>query len=205
MDEYSPKRHDIAQLKFLCETLYHDCLANLEESNHGWVNDPTSAINLQLNELIEHIATFALNYKIKYNEDNKLIEQIDEYLDDTFMLFSSYGINMQDLQKWRKSGNRYSVVLSMRRKRILRVYLVRIITTMGRSMSEKPLTKTDYLMRLRRCQTIDTLERVIEKNKYELSDNELAVFYSAADHRLAELTMNKLYDKIPSSVWKFIR
>ncbi|HAH0996656.1 TPA: transcriptional regulator, partial [Escherichia coli] len=26
-------------------------------------------------------------------------------------------------------------------------------------MSEKPLTKTDYLMRLRRCQTIDTLER----------------------------------------------
>ncbi|EAN2460785.1 TPA: Hha toxicity attenuator, partial [Salmonella enterica subsp. enterica serovar Typhimurium] len=27
MDEYSPKRHDIAQLKFLCETLYHDCLA----------------------------------------------------------------------------------------------------------------------------------------------------------------------------------
>ncbi|EMG3194892.1 TPA: transcriptional regulator, partial [Klebsiella pneumoniae] len=26
-----------------------------------------------------------------------------------------------------------------------------------------------------------------------------------ADHRLAELTMNKLYDKIPTSVWKFIR
>ena len=38
---------------------------------------------------------------------------------------------------------------------------------------------------------------VIE-NKYELSDNELAVFYPAADHRLAELTMNKLYDKIPT-------
>jgi hemolysin expression modulating protein len=72
-------------------------------------------------------------------------------------------------------------------------------------MSDKPLTKIDYLMRLRRCQSIDTLERVIEKNKYELSDNELAVFYSAADHRLAELTMNKLYDKIPTSVWKFVR
>ena len=67
-------------------------------------------------------------------------------------------------------------------------------------MSEKPLTKTDYLMRLRRCQTIDTLERVIEKNKYELSDNELAVFYSAADHRLAELIIrfrsyNRLFIK----------
>ena len=72
-------------------------------------------------------------------------------------------------------------------------------------MSDKTLTKTDYLMRLRRCQSIDTLERVIEKNKYELSDNELVVFYSAADHRLAELTMNKLYDKIPSTVWKYIR
>src|SRR5690606_42112267 len=106
MDEYSPKRHDIAQLKFLCESLYHDCLANLEESNHGWVNDPTSAINLQLNELIEHIATFALNYKIKYNEDNKLLEQIDEYLDDTYMLFSSYGINTHDLQQRRNSGKR---------------------------------------------------------------------------------------------------
>ncbi|ARF51212.1 MULTISPECIES: HHA domain-containing protein [Pantoea] len=69
----------------------------------------------------------------------------------------------------------------------------------------KTLTKTDYLMRLRRCRSIDTLERVIEKNKYELSDDELAVFYSAADHRLAELTMNKLYDKVPVSVWKFVR
>lgn len=72
-------------------------------------------------------------------------------------------------------------------------------------MSEATLTKTDYLMRLRRCRSIDTLERVIEKNKYELSDEELVVFYSAADHRLAELTMNKLYDKVPVSVWRHVR
>ncbi|MCS5807937.1 hypothetical protein LNO89_10005 [Klebsiella pneumoniae subsp. pneumoniae] len=45
----------------------------------------------------------------------------------------------------------------------------------------------------------------MKKINMNLSDNELAVFYSAADHRLAELTMNKLYDKIPTSVWKFIR
>lgn len=68
-----------------------------------------------------------------------------------------------------------------------------------------PMNKIDYLMRLRKCTTIDTLERVIEKNKYELSDDELELFYSAADHRLAELTMNKLYDKIPVAVWKFVR
>ena len=72
-------------------------------------------------------------------------------------------------------------------------------------MSQTPLTKTDYLMRLRRCRSIDTLERVIEKNKYELSDEDLVVFYSAADHRLAELTMNKLYDKVPATVWTYVR
>lgn len=67
------------------------------------------------------------------------------------------------------------------------------------------MKKIDYLMRLRKCRTLETLERVIEKNKYELSDDELEIFNSAADHRLAELTMNKLYDKIPLSVWKCVR
>ena len=105
MDEYSPKRHDIAQLRFLCETLYHDCLANLEESNHGWVNDPTSAVNLQLNELIEHIATFALNYKIKYAEDNKLIAQVDEYL-TTLLRCSVTTALTHGFAKVEKSGNR---------------------------------------------------------------------------------------------------
>ncbi|WP_038499263.1 hemolysin expression modulator Hha [Candidatus Palibaumannia cicadellinicola] len=67
------------------------------------------------------------------------------------------------------------------------------------------MTKIDYLMRLRKCRTIETLERVIEKNKYALSNDELEIFNSAADHRLAELTMNKLYDKVPIFVWKNIR
>ncbi|MFS2222478.1 Hha toxicity modulator TomB [Pantoea sp. B65] len=106
MDEYSPKRHDIAQLKFLCENLYDEGMATLGDSHHGWVNDPTSAVNLQLNELIEHIASFTMNYKIKHVEDTDLIAQIDEYLDDTFMLFSNYGINVQDLQRWQKSAKR---------------------------------------------------------------------------------------------------
>ncbi|EEC8807671.1 hypothetical protein KX489_20495 [Escherichia coli] len=32
----------------------------------------------------------------------------------------------------------------------------------------------------------------------------LESFNAAADHRLAELTMNKLYDKVPPSVWKYV-
>src|SRR5476651_991484 len=71
--------------------------------------------------------------------------------------------------------------------------------------SKATMNKIDYLMRLRKCRTLETLERVIEKNKYELSDDELEIFNSAADHRLAELTMDKLYDKVPIAVWKFVR
>ncbi len=103
-------------------------LQTSEESNHGWVNDPTSAVNLQLNELIEHIATFALNYKIKYAEDNKLIAQVDEYLDDTFTLFSNYGINSTDLQKWKNPVTDYFVALSTPAGKTRPVYRVRIIT-----------------------------------------------------------------------------
>ncbi|EBW5029005.1 hypothetical protein DPS16_23100 [Salmonella enterica subsp. enterica serovar Enteritidis] len=40
---------------------------------------------------------------------------------------------------------------------------------------------------------------------YKLSNDELESFNSAADHRLAELTMNRLYDKVPASVWQFVR
>ncbi|WHS97871.1 MAG: Hha toxicity modulator TomB [Pantoea stewartii] len=106
MDEYSPKRHDIAQLKYVCESLFDAGMATLTDSHHGWVNDPTADGNLQLNDLIEHIASFTMNYKIKHAEDEALITQIDEYLDDTFMLFSNYSVNTQDLQRWQRSAKR---------------------------------------------------------------------------------------------------
>lgn len=65
--------------------------------------------------------------------------------------------------------------------------------------------KVDFLMRLRRCNSVDTLEKVIEHMKERLPAAEMVEFYGAADHRLAELTMGKLYDKVPSIVWQFIR
>lgn len=67
------------------------------------------------------------------------------------------------------------------------------------------MNKIDWLMKLRRCNCLDTLEKIIEKNRHSLSIDDLEIFNSAADHRLAELTMNKLYDKIPASVWQFIK
>ncbi|HHL2498253.1 TPA: Hha toxicity modulator TomB [Yersinia enterocolitica] len=106
MDEYSPKRHDVAQLKFLCECLYDEGIATLGDSHHGWVNDPTSAVNLQLNDLIEHIASFVMSFKIKYPDGGDLSELVEEYLDDTYTLFSSYGINDPELQRWQKTKER---------------------------------------------------------------------------------------------------
>lgn len=67
------------------------------------------------------------------------------------------------------------------------------------------MKKEDWLFRLRRCTSKETLEKIIEKNSYELTINELESFNSAADHRLAELIMGRFYDKVPSSVWKYVK
>ncbi|HFO4610437.1 TPA: Hha/YmoA family nucleoid-associated regulatory protein [Escherichia coli] len=48
------------------------------------------------------------------------------------------------------------------------------------------------------------LEKVITRTRYKLTPAELEAFNSAVDHRLAELTMNKLYDRVPASVWKYV-
>ncbi|HCP6645510.1 TPA: hemolysin activation protein [Escherichia coli] len=48
------------------------------------------------------------------------------------------------------------------------------------------------------------MEKVISHTRYNLTSAELEDFNSAVDHRLAELTMNKLYDRVPASVWKYV-
>ncbi|EKT1605710.1 hemolysin expression modulator Hha, partial [Salmonella enterica] len=64
------------------------------------------------------------------------------------------------------------------------------------------MEKKEWLLRLRRCTSSATLEKVIESVRYKLSDSELETFNSAVDHRLAEIALNKLFDKVPSSAWK---
>lgn len=66
------------------------------------------------------------------------------------------------------------------------------------------MNKQDWLFKLRRCTLKATLEKVIEANHYKLPDKELMVFQSAADHRLAELAMGRLFDKVPASVWRHV-
>jgi len=67
------------------------------------------------------------------------------------------------------------------------------------------MTRQEWLLQLRRCTSKETLEKIIDKNTYSLSIDELETFNSAVDHRLAELTMGKLYDKVPREVWKFVK
>lgn len=66
-------------------------------------------------------------------------------------------------------------------------------------------SKQEWLFQLRKCTTIDTLEKIIERSCYYISENELESFNSAADHRMAELITHKLYDKVPASVWHLVR
>ncbi len=82
---------------------------------------------------------------------------------------------------------------------------MKVIYYLKKIIGFRIMNKIDWLLKLRQCQTIDTLEKIIEKNKYELNNDELETFNSAADHRLAELTMNRLNDKVPPSVWSFIK
>lgn len=62
-----------------------------------------------------------------------------------------------------------------------------------------------WLHRFRRCSNLDTLEKVYENARDRLSGKELLEFESAADHRRAEITMNQFYDKIPPSVWRYVK
>lgn len=66
-------------------------------------------------------------------------------------------------------------------------------------------TRQDWLFQLRKCTSKDTLEKIIDVNHYKLSGAEAEAFFSAADHRLAGLTMKKLFDKVPPGVWKYVR
>lgn len=68
------------------------------------------------------------------------------------------------------------------------------------------LTKHEILLKLRRCSTLETLDRVIEHNKYTShTEEERENFNSAADHRLAEITLGRYYDKIPANAWKLVK
>ncbi|MGP2446617.1 hemolysin expression modulating protein [Pantoea ananatis] len=67
------------------------------------------------------------------------------------------------------------------------------------------MTKTDWLMKFRRCRLIDSLETVYEHLKYAGDPKQELAVTSAYDHRKAELTVGKLFDHVPAHVWRFVK
>lgn len=66
-------------------------------------------------------------------------------------------------------------------------------------------TKQSYLMKFRKGSSFETLEKVFERLCEKNSGVASLEISGAYDHRKAELTMKKLYDKVPASVWTFVR
>lgn len=65
--------------------------------------------------------------------------------------------------------------------------------------------KIDWLLQFRRYSTPETVEKMAERIAERLDSNEYLYFQSAVDHRLAELAMNRLYDKIPPEAWHYVK
>lgn len=66
-------------------------------------------------------------------------------------------------------------------------------------------SRQQWLYHLRRCITKETLDKITHVNRQRLHGANLERFLSAADHRLAELVMKQLYDRVPPSVWYHVR
>ncbi|HDC4825630.1 TPA: hypothetical protein O8U84_004714 [Escherichia coli] len=66
------------------------------------------------------------------------------------------------------------------------------------------MTKSDYLFKFRRSSSLETLEKVYEHMSDNVDPQEFMAFMSAYDHRKAEITVGKIFDKVPPSVWRLV-
>ncbi|KOA68711.1 Hha/YmoA family nucleoid-associated regulatory protein [Pantoea sp. CFSAN033090] len=67
------------------------------------------------------------------------------------------------------------------------------------------MTRSDYLFKFRRSSSLETLEKVFEHMRDNVAPHEILDFMSAYDHRKAEITVGKNFDKVPSSVWRLVK
>ncbi|HBZ8014983.1 TPA: hypothetical protein MM158_005215 [Klebsiella pneumoniae] len=66
------------------------------------------------------------------------------------------------------------------------------------------MTRNDYLLKFRRSSSLETLEKVFEHMRDNVVPQELMDFMGAYDHRKAEITVGKIFDKVPPSVWRLV-
>ncbi|MBS6057284.1 MAG: transcription modulator YdgT [Pantoea sp.] len=70
------------------------------------------------------------------------------------------------------------------------------------------MTAQDYLLKFRKVNISESLEKLFDHLNYSLTDDrELMNMYRAADHRRAELVSGgKLFNlgEVPKSVWRYV-
>jgi hemolysin expression modulating protein len=67
------------------------------------------------------------------------------------------------------------------------------------------MTRTEWLLKFRRYQYLETLEKVYEHLSYTGDRAEEFAMTQAYDHRKAELAAGKLFDRVPKHVWKYVK
>jgi len=80
-----------------------------------------------------------------------------------------------------------------------------IINSLNSKINWNDMTKTDWLMKFRRCHTLETLETVYENLSYKIPDDEGFAMTQAYDHRKAEFAAGKLFDRVPGYIWRFVK
>ncbi|EOL8876190.1 MULTISPECIES: transcription modulator YdgT [Enterobacter] len=70
------------------------------------------------------------------------------------------------------------------------------------------MTVQDYLLKFRKINSLESLEKLFDHLNYTLLDNhEIINMYRAADHRRAELVSGgRLFNvgEVPKSVWRYV-
>ncbi|MBD8161727.1 transcription modulator YdgT [Erwinia persicina] len=70
------------------------------------------------------------------------------------------------------------------------------------------MTVQDYLLKFRKVNSLESLEKLFDHLNYSLTDDaDIIQMYRAADHRRAELASGgRLFDlgRVPKTVWHFV-
>ncbi len=86
--------------------------------------------------------------------------------------------------------------------------LLPILTASLFSLIMAIMTAQDYLLKFRKVNNLESLEKLYDHLNYSLTDdNEIISMYRAADHRRAELASGgRLYDlgRVPKTVWRYV-
>lgn len=67
------------------------------------------------------------------------------------------------------------------------------------------MTRYQWLLKFRRCRTLETLDKVYEHLCYTGNPAHEFTMTQAYDHRKAELAAGKLFDRVPGYLWHYVR